>query len=622
MTIRSIIKTIVLLKTVIVFSQENFYTSFTIPNNLRQNANAVVRSNEQIITINDIDNMTVFEKRIITVLNKEGNDDVGAYVPYDNNVKIKELEVQVYNDFGALLKKVKKNDFKDVSAVDGGTLYSDSRVKYLEYTPISYPYTIEFISEFTTRNTAFINSFSPVNGYFVSVENSSYTLNHTENITIRKKEINFENLALEKNEQALSISYKVKGVEAMKPEEFSPSFGDLAPKVLFAAKQFSLEGVKAEVENWDDFAKWMYNDIIKDTHDLPATTINAIQNLVKDEENDIEKAKKIYQYVQDKTRYISVQVGIGGWKPFNASYVDKVGYGDCKALSNYTMSLLNAAGIKSNYCVVWRYTGGKSIEKDFASMQGNHVFLHIPTENNEDIWLECTSQKLPFGFIASSTDDRDVLVITPDGGQIKHTKKYNADDNMQLIKAKAILSDAGHVNVVVKESSKGVQYDDKYQLETLPNNITIDKMEITNDKDSIQFNETIYFNALNYSKQVGDRMLVNINVLNRNIHVPDRYRDRKLPLKIKEGFVDIDEVELKLPQGYKVESLPTGESIENKFGNYKTEIIVKDKATLLYKRQFLINDGEFPKEDYEEFRNFYKEVSKLDNSKIALIKNL
>ena len=77
-----------------------------------------------------------------------------------------------------------------------------------------------------------------------------------------------------------------------------------------------------------------------------------------------EKAKKIYQFVQDKTRYISVQVGIGGWKPFNTSEVDKLGYGDCKALTNYTMSLLKAAGVTSNYCVVYGGDDIMSLEED------------------------------------------------------------------------------------------------------------------------------------------------------------------------------------------------------------------------------------------------------------------
>jgi len=134
----------ILLVTFHISSQENIIANFLIPSNLKENANAVIRSSELNISINAINNMSVIEKRTITVLNKEGDKHTNAHVYYDNNVKIKVLEAFVYNQFGALIKKIKKTDFKDVSAVSGGTLYSDSRVKYLEYTPISYPYTLVF----------------------------------------------------------------------------------------------------------------------------------------------------------------------------------------------------------------------------------------------------------------------------------------------------------------------------------------------------------------------------------------------------------------------------------------------------------------------------------------------
>ncbi len=620
--------------TLTIFSQDNLYSSLTIPEDLKENANAVVRLNEIVVSIKSSSEMSVKEKRIITVLNKQGNRAIDAYVHYDENVKIKALDVLAYDALGNEIKKIKKNDFKDVSAVDGGTLYSDSRVKYLEYTAINYPYTIEFTYETITSNTAFIPSFMPIDDYFVSAEISSYTINYPENITIRKKEKNIEGLDVEQEITAGKFFYKAKNLSAYKPEEYSPSLDAFAPKILFASKQFTLEGVHTVVENWDDFAKWMYHDLIKVTHDLPEGTIADIQNLVKDESNDINKAKKIYQYVQDKVRYISVQVGIGGWKPFNASEVDKLGYGDCKALTNYTMALLKSVNVESNYSVVYAGSTQRSIEQDFTSIQGNHVILSIPN-NEEIVWLECTSQKLPFGFIGDFTDDRDVLVITPDGGEIKHTKKYTTEENTQIIKGNYIVSNEGSIDVEVKIESKGIQYDDKYWLESETerdldegykkrwryiNNVVINSMSIENDKDSIVFNETINFKASNYPKVVANRMLLTVNALNRNTHIPDRYRNRKLPLKIKRGFKDIDEVVIALPKDYKIESLPNKKVIENKFGNYVAEVIAKDENTLLYKREFIVNDGEFPKEDYADFRKFYKEVSKQDNAKVALIK--
>jgi len=625
---------IIIFTTLAVSSQENLYTSFSIPDNLRQNANAVIRLSSIDIELKSSDNMLVTEKRIITVLNKEGDRNIDAYVGYDNTTKIKDLEARVFDNFGKEIKKIKKNDFKDVSAVSGGTLYSDSRVKYLDYTPISYPYTIAYTSTLTSSNTAFIQSFMPLDNYYLSVEKSNYTISYPEHIIIRKKEKHLEDLNIEKVEGPGKLSYNAKNIEAIKPESYSPLFRNIVPKVLVALNEFSLEGVPSKVENWNDFGKWMYNDLIKDTHDLPESTISMIQNLVKDEANDIDKAKKIYQYLQDKTRYISVQVGIGGWKPFNASEVDKLGYGDCKALTNYTMSLLNAVGVKSNYCVVYGGDDIMSLEEDFASMQGNHVFLNVPN-GEENIWLECTSQKVPFGFIADFTDDRDVLVVTPNGGEIVHTKKYNPDESLQTIKGFCRINDDGGIDVKTTISSKGLQYSDKLRLDSETerdldshykerwdyiNSISVKEMHMNNDKNNIEIIEDVSFSANSFTKIIGNRMLFNANALNRITNIPDRYRNRNASLKIERGFKDIDEVEIKLPVSYKVEALPKDKAIETKFGVYKTKIEVKDENTLLYKREFTINDGEFPKEDYSKFREFYKEVSKQDNSKVALIK--
>lgn len=625
---------ILLFTTSVVFSQEDLYTSFTIPEDLKQNANAVIRYSSINIELKSWDNMEVTEKRVITVLNEGGNRNIDAYVGYDNTTKIKDLEVLVFNNFGQEIKKIRKNDFKDVSAVSGGTLYSDSRVKYLEYTPISYPYTIAYTSVVSTSNTAFIQSFMPLDSYYLSVEKSRYTITHPEHLIIRKKEKHLQGLNIEKEESPGKLSYLVKNIKPIKPESYSPLFRNIVPRVLVALNEFSLEGVASKVENWNDFGKWMYHDLIKDTHDLPESTITMIQNLVKDEPTDIDKAKKIYKYVQDKTRYISVQVGIGGWKPFNASEVDKLGYGDCKALTNYTMSLLNAAGVKSNYCVVYGGDDIMSLEEDFASMQGNHVFLNVPN-GDENIWLECTSQKVPFGFIADFTDDRDVLVVTPEGGTIIHTKKYNPDESLQTIKGFFSIDNDGSINVKTTISSKGLQYSDKLRLDSETerdldshykerwdyiNSISINEMHINNDKNNIEIIEDISFSANSFTKIIGNRMLFTINALNRLTDIPDRYRKRNAPLKIERGFKDVDEVEIKLPVSYKVEALPKDQSIETKFGNYKTKIEVKDEVTLIYKREFTVNDGEFPKEDYTKFREFCKAVLKQDNSKVALIK--
>ena len=94
-----------------------------------------------------------------------------------------------------------------------------------------------------------------------------------------------------------------------------------------------------------------------------------------------EKAKIIYNYVQSKTRYVIIQLGIGSWKPMIVKDVDKLGYGDCKALTNYTRVLLENVGVSSFFTVIYGDSNKRDFDKDFVSIQGNHVILSIPYNN-------------------------------------------------------------------------------------------------------------------------------------------------------------------------------------------------------------------------------------------------
>ncbi|WP_189702470.1 DUF3857 domain-containing protein [Subsaximicrobium wynnwilliamsii] len=608
--------------------------SFSIPSELKQNANAVIRLNEVKVNLRASDEMIINVKRIITVLNKNGDRHVDAFVHYDDDLEINDLEVLIYDAFGKEINKIKTRDFNDVSAVDGGTLYGDSRVKYLEYTAITYPYTVELTYETETKNTAFIPWFYPLADYHLSVEKSTYSLSNPSQLAIRYKILNAEAHAFTEHHEDASYNFSVEHIEAIRPEDHSPLLADLVPKIMFATKTFNLKGVAGSVENWSDFGKWMYKDLLDGTHELPEKTILEVNALIENVTDPIEKAKKVYEYVQNKTRYISVQVGIGGWKPFSAAEVDRLSYGDCKALTNYTMALLNVVGVTSYYTVVFAGNSQKNIQDDFASLQGNHVILNIPNED-ETIWLECTSQKLPFGFIGDFTDDRDVLVVTPSGGEIQHTKKYTAKENTQTTKSTCKIFQDGSIDVSLNSVSRGIQYDKKYLLASSTerelekaykarwsyiNNMSIEAVEIGNDKQSVTFTEDLSFKATNYGNLSGERMLVVVNAVNRFDYVPDRYRNRMLPLKLKRGFKDVDEIELHLPKGYTIEALPKDENLSTKFGSYKRKIVKVNDSTLLYKREFTRNDGDFPKEDYKEFRNFYKEITNQDHAKMALIK--
>mgnify|MGYP000050047956 FL=1 len=485
------------------FSQKVNYTSLLIPSKLKENANAVVRDNSTIITIESVNKMIVNKRKVITVLNKLGNRYAGMYESYDNSTKITQLSVVIYDAFGKQIKKYSKSKFLDVSAVSGGTLYSDSRVKYIDYTPVSYPYTIVFESEYKTSSTGFLPSWYPIQGYSVSVEKSQYQLINPLRIKINKKEKNFTKYPIENNHTDYELFSVMKKQEAIEYEANSVSFSDIMPKLMVVPEYFQTDGVKGNYSNWKELGSWMNNKILFGKTDLDQATKLKVLSLVEGINDPIEKAKIVYKYMQNKTRYISVQVGIGGIQPIAAGQVDKVSYGDCKGLTNYTKALLDVVGVKSNYVhVEANKDNNVSFENDFASLaQGNHVILNIPNKG-KDIWLECTSQTMPFGFLGDFTDDRSALVITPEGGIIKRTTSYIDETNLQSIKGSIQLLENGNLKASLKRISKGLQYDDKFSYENetkdelikyyksnvwdYNNNLEIQSINLKNDKKNIR----------------------------------------------------------------------------------------------------------------------------------------
>ncbi|QMU66712.1 MAG: DUF3857 domain-containing protein [Flavobacteriaceae bacterium] len=609
--------------------------SLLIPQELKEDANAVIRNESTKITLTAVDEMSVKVSRTITVLNKLGRRYVDAYVRYDNDTKIVSLSAEIYDALGKKIKRVKKKDFLDFSAVEGGTLYSDDRVKQLEYTPVKYPYTVKFEYEYKTSSTGFIPGWRPMDWYYVGIQESTYQILNPAGLSLRKKESRTEGYAIENLSTGNDIHYRMQNQPPIAYERGAGSFFELTPVIRVAANNFTLKGVRGKGENWQEFGKWRYEYLYNGKDVISGETKIKVQNLVKGISDPIEKAKIIYNYMQNKTRYISVQEGIGGWKPIAANQVDKVGYGDCKGLTNYTKTLLDAVGVKSHYSVIWAGSEKKDVMKDFTSMQGNHVILNIPNEG-KDIWLECTSQIMPFGFLGDFTDDRNVLVITPEGGIIKRTPAYLNEFNLQTSKTVIALDAAGNVKADILVTSKGIQYDRKFSIESIPkeelkkyyktkvwdynNNLTIDKVTLSNNKDSIVFSEKLSVNIQNYAATQQGAYLFRANVFNKYGYVPKRYRNRKLPLKIPRGFKHVDEFIIKLPEGYILETLPADYVLENQFGTYRVTFKKIEGSRIKYNRELLIRAGDYPKEDYKAYRRFLKKVTKYDNLRLSLIK--
>jgi hypothetical protein len=359
-----------------------------------------------------------------------------------------------------------------------------------------------------------------------------------------------------------------------------------------------------------------------------------VQNLTKDVKDPKEKIRLLYAYLQQNTRYVSVQLGIGGFRPILAEKVAQVNYGDCKALSNYMKALLNEAGIASNLIVIGN--GMPSLNTKYSSMgQANHMILCIPLEK-DTTFLECTSQYKPMGFIGYDNSDRNVLMITENGGKIIHTPIYTAKNNYQVRKTNITFADDGMADVAIKSIYGNAQFEDNFnimlaepseQRKTLIENNIIPGAEIINfkyeqsDKNVPIMAEEINLKSNQLLIKGGDKAFLLLNQVNRKENVPLKVEGRKTYFSVPFSYNDEDEINYIIPKGYSIEFIPKDISIVSEFGTYNAKFSMKDNK-IIYTRTQTMNDKKYPPEKYNDYVDFYKKIVQADKQKAVLTKAL
>ncbi|QKJ29609.1 DUF3857 domain-containing protein [Mucilaginibacter mali] len=617
-------------------AQQNYDASL-IPQPLLAYSSAVIRYSDQEIEVKDLDNTIYHIKEAITILNKNGDQHAEIGVWHNKSCTIRYIKGAVYNSAGKLTGKFAEKDFEDASAASNSSLFEDSRVKHYQPAVIDYPYTVEYEYEVRSKQTLNFYDWEPNPGTGVSVEKSYFSFTAKPGFKINYKEINSPNpVEISTNKEGLkTYAWHLGNLKSVKYEPYSPDASKYLTMVKIAPEKFSYEGIGGSFTNWQELGKWIYDKLLLNRDKLPDETVANMKQLTAGITDPKLKAKKIYEYMQQKTRYVSIQVGIGGYQPFLASDVDQSSYGDCKALVNYTHALLKAVDIESWYCVVKSGSKKKSFMTDFASMdQGDHVILCVPFKS-DTTWLECTSQTIPFGFLGDFTDDRWVLACTPNGGKLMHTPKYTAAANITSRKADLNIDAAGELSGTMITKFGGTDYDvrdsfiDEAYTEQLKgikaaypiSNLDIEKLEFTKAKSTEAVTtENIKLKAREFASLNSGKYYFKVNLANRINHVPDEVRNRNTDVYINRGYVEEDEISYTLPVGYHSDKSLLNKSIEKPFGKYTVSMQVNGQH-LVYKRHLQMNDGTYSKDNYQDLVDFYQAVADADSYTVALVKN-
>lgn len=622
-----------LLTNYFLYAGSGDYAVSKIPPALLKNANAVLRFEDAEFEVVSTKEAIETRHYVITILNENGDDWAEFEDYYDKLREINSVEGYLYDANGKQLKKMKFKDLQDLSG-SGASLMEDNRIKRHNFYYRVYPYTVEYEVSVRYNHTMFFPIWAPSGGEELSVEQSRFTIISPSDYQFRYKAFNYAGNPQVTTEKSKRITtWSVNNVAAIVKEIYEPDWHEITTMVITGPTNFQLGDYKGNMSSWSELGKFQYA-LNQGRDNLPDNIKQEIHRLTAGVNDVRKKIQILYEYLQKNTRYISVQLGIGGWQPFDASYVAQKGYGDCKALSNYMYSILKEAGIRSDYTLVRAGANAIYMTDDFPSRQFNHAILFVPLEK-DTVWLECTSQDLPAGYLSAFTANRYALAVDENGGKLVRTPKYGLNDNLQVRKLKATLDDNASLTILVHTSYKGLEEDEAHDIinnlskdkvkEYLQKKLDfptyeLDKFDYRENKSMIpEMEEKLELYVSNYASITGKRLFITPNVMSRSYIKLKEDEERKYDIVLRNEYRDIDTVEIEIPNGYETESMPQPVNIETRFGKYSgTTKLVGNK--IFYYRIEEQYSGTFPAKEYTDLVKYYDAIYKADRSKIVFVK--
>jgi len=597
------------------------------------NAVAVVNNFDAVFTQTDMNNATYKVTKSVTIFDKQG-EGYGYFISSgDKFSELKDFSGVIKGVSGAVIRKINKKDLIISSLSDQMATDTYSILYYAKAS--TYPYTVEYTYEERWKNGVVIYPrFDPIDGYMQSVTNATYTIELPPDMDLHYS-TNFDcQIRDEKVGNKHIYTFSAQNLKYIEREPLSPFYRDIFPRVLISPNDFCFDSYCGSMSDWNNYGKWI-SELLKNQDVLSPDFISKIKDLTKDAKNNREKVEILYTYLQNNWRYVSIQLGIGGWRPISASSVSKSNYGDCKGLSNLMKAMLKAVDIPSNYCTI--YSGEKKyFTKDFPNLnEFNHAILMVPFEN-DSIWLECTSQILPFGYVHGRIAGHDVVVMTNDGGKMCRLPVY--PDSLNRKESTLVIDLAGDGSIkgeaVFVEKLHGYSYyvqdmtskDRKDVLSYLNGNMKFpkaqfDRIHAKEDKSSMpSCTLTAGFEAEEFANRTGTRMFIPACPLHKREFGVFSAKNRNLDIVINNGYSQADTIIYNLPEGYVLESSPKDISVKTQYGTFEASA-KQEEGKVIYSQNIDVFTGIYDKSEYSAYKAFYDQITNASKQRFVLKKS-
>jgi len=557
-------------------------------------------------------------------------------IHYSGFSEIKDIEAFTY--IPETDKKIDVDYIETQQEFDNMVFYSDDEYKSFIFPAVAKGAETHLNYKRIIKEPRFLGVFNFA--IHVPTKSAQLSIEFPKNVDIGYVEFNTESIDIDfkKEETATSNIYtwNAYNTDGFEGEDDSEAAMYYLPHMIVYIKSYETNNEKVNVLNdLSDLYVWYVSLIDQvDTKELDKV-YKITDEITSGLDSKKDKARAIFEWVQNNINYIAFGDGYGGFIPTGAASTFETRYGDCKAMSNLLFEMLNHVDIEAYRA----WIGSRNKPYSYYDVPTPSVDDHMITAaiiENDTIFLDATDSYVPFGMPSAFIQSKEAMMGI-DKDNFKIIKVPVQDAELSITKTISNMRlENGTVKVSEKRTLKGydkVEFvsdyiykkDSKTDEEYLNTTLALgnNKTKYTNisktnfDNKSIPLILEYDLDIDSYTRNIGNKIYLNLNI-DRSLSTSDvDIKDRKYSKKIDYQFEKHFTTNFQIPEGYTASYIPDEITFEDPHYGFTISYALKDNMIVqtksIYVKTLSIKTNEF-----EQWNSFIKRLLKAYKKSIIL----
>ncbi len=615
-------------------SEPSFETPYIIreiPDNRDANATGLVSLlDNRVVKIHENGLSSTYNQIAFQILDEQGLKAVRMmpinYSPTDEKLEI--ISVTTMKKDGSVRRLYETTEYN--TADESVKMYYDQRQVVIEVPGLAVGDRIEYQFRRTqiqraASSVSFFSDIYQLQSWF-NRQWSRYTIIAPEstNVTLLRHTPagNPTQVGTSKKEGGnIVITYEEKDTPRLLAEPQMPGATEVMPFLLVST-----------FRTWQELTDW-FIDLASPQWKADDAIRAKVQELTKGIDDPFEKLKRIHSFVVKSTRYVALEFGIHGHKPYPAAQIFERRFGDCKDKASLLKVMLREAGIESEFVLArTRQNGDVTLDLPNPYLF-DHAILYVP---QFDLFLDGTAEFSGTRELPAMDQDAQVLVLS-DASTYKLQKipVSKPSDNHVQQTWEFDLTQGQDVSFAYHADYSGYMapsYRERYQIDSLQRerleseiayNIhgsqlkSFEFSDLSDLEKDVSLNYTATTTLSDIVKSDGSLWLVTPMVMPSQMAKSfASSAKRRTPIVQAVPFVIDKTITLILPPGAKV-TLPEAVSESGKFGSYTITSSLADNR-LTTQIQLTLTQVKIQPDDYPGYLDFLQSYDRRLNTQFQI----